>query len=127
MVESKRFFIPFAPSGTDEAAFQELAAWCHRPVPAPDERIRSISFRHDGVDWTATVGEQLQGIRETTTRRKGGGVNTKRDMLRDNATVVAIFAGAPFMVATNSPPVRSAWVNPFMAGDIKSVRYFEKP
>ncbi len=41
--------------------------------------------------------------------------------------VLAIFPGTPFKVVTNHRipgNVRSAWENPFMAGEPKSVAYF---
>jgi hypothetical protein len=103
-----------------------FAEWCHRPVPKLTERIYSITYVHDGEDWTATVGETLRGVRHRSTRSRGKKIE-RTLQLTDPAIVLAVFPGTPFMVVTNhrlAGNVGSAWGNPFMAGQPKSIMYF---
>jgi hypothetical protein len=112
---------------SDEETYVWLASVAGCPVPKPDRRIDQITFMHDGTLWTATVGQQMTGVRHLR-RRRGGRMVDVRETERDNVTVVAIFAGAPYMVCTTAFPLgndRSAWVNPFLAGVPQSVKYFE--
>lgn len=92
-----------------------LAAACNRPPPLLLQRIFSIVYVHDGVHWTAKVGEQLRGAK--TTNRGGREIRTP---FSDPAIVLAIFPGDPYLVVTNKGPnfgnAKSAWENPFMAG-----------
>jgi hypothetical protein len=97
--------------------------------PLPDRRVESITYVHDGVDWTATVGRTLRGVKVSRRRRQGRTVEVK-EQTSDPATVVAILPGAPWMVWTSKAPLgpdRSGWVNPFMAGGPTSVTYFDSP
>jgi len=121
-----RFFVPQAAEGEAEQVYGQLAQLCRRPVPALPERVCSITYMHDGDYWTATVGEQLRGSRTRQRQRRGRKVPVTTP-LADEATVLAIFAGDPYLVVTNARPLggaRSAWVNPFMAGRPESVQHF---
>ena len=122
------FFVPAATPEKTEEVYASLAKMCHRSVPDATERIYSIRYTHDGAEWTATVREELRGTRTRNRRRKGQSVEVT-EQLSDPATVLAIFAGTPYMVATNArlAGVRSAWENPFMAGQPNSVTYFDPP
>ena len=123
MSDVPAFFVPLATPDAQEAAYVRLAEWCKVPAPALARRIYSIVFKHNGEEWTATVGDTLQGVRHST--HKVRGVRTERSQqLSDPATVTAIFPGAPYRVATNALPGRSAWENPFLAGTPESVVYF---
>lgn len=130
MPEARAFFVPPEHPGftleQQEAAYAEFAAMCHHSVPEPDKRIYSITYRHDGEEWTATVGETLRGVRYKTVRSRGQKIE-QRTSVSDLATVLAIFPGDPFFVVTSSRlwgNVRSAWENPFMAGHPTSITYF---
>src|SRR5579875_2980020 len=75
MPDARAFFVPpehpdFTPE-QQEAAYAEFAAMCRRPVPESDKRIYSITYVHDGEEWTATVGEPLRGVRYKTVRSHG--------------------------------------------------------
>ena len=130
MPDTRTFFVP--PEHPDftqekqEVAYAEFAAMCHKAVPEPAKRIYSITYTHDGKDWTATVGETLRGIHYKTVRSRGQ--KSERSIhVSDPATVLAIFPGDPFFVVTSYRfwgNVRSAWENPFMAGRPKSIIYF---
>lgn len=114
-----KFHVPFAPEHPDgpEALHAMLAAGASCATPAPDRRIESMNFVHNGVEWTATVGRPLRGVKTVKRRRQGRAVDV-REPHPDSASVVAIFAGSPYMVWTNTVPLGtspSAWVNPFMA------------
>lgn len=118
------FFLPGAKPGSEEETYAELARVCRASVPEPDKRIYSIEYAHDGVEWTATVGETLQGVERRTVRRKGQ--RTERTTSHgDSATVRAIFTGIPYMVVTDG--YRTRWANPFLAGEPRRVTYFSPP
>jgi hypothetical protein len=122
------FFVPKVSIENAENFYAKLAAGCHRLVPASDRRVYEIEWDHDGEDWTATVGEHLRGKKIRTVRPKGRPfVSTETTPLSDPATVLAIFAGIPYMVVTDARPlgaVLSSWANPFMAGEPSIVRCF---
>ena len=130
MLETRKFFVPPDHANftreQQEASYAEFAAWCGRTVPKQGERIYSITYMHDGTEWTATVGETLQGVRHKIVTSRG----VKRPQLSyssDPATVLAIFPGVPYLVVTSRglwANVTSGWENPFMAGQPKSVSYF---
>lgn len=126
MSEVPAFFVPAATPKNLESTYVEFARWCDRPVPPFQERIYSITYIHDGEQWTATVGESLRGTRRRTVR--SGRSRTERTIpLTDPAIVLAIFPENPYVVVTNHrfvPSVRSAWENPFYVGNPQSVVYF---
>lgn len=55
------FFLPQCPPESEERVYAHIARSCDRDVPPIGRRIYSISFEHDGIVWTATVGEHLRG------------------------------------------------------------------
>jgi hypothetical protein len=116
------FFVPGVSPETEEEVYAHLAKACQRPVPAVERRVYSITYVHDGIEWIATVGETLSGTGRRTVRRGGKKVEQSTSH-SDPATVQAIFAGVPYMVFTNG--FRTAWANPFLAGEPRNVRYFE--
>ena len=122
-----KFFIPNQSADDQESVYAQLAESVPVALPAPEKRIYSIRFRHDGIDWTATVGETLAG---TSIKTVGRGTS-KREVsspVRDTALVVAIFSGNPFFVFTDGGLARgsrSAWQNPFMAGIPYEVSHFQ--
>jgi hypothetical protein len=129
-VTTVQFFIPqIEPGDTAEKVLGEFAALCRRSVPPPDQRVCQIHWIHDGEEWVANVGERLRGTSTRTRQRRGRRVEiTAR--LSDPATVLAIFSGDPYLVVTNAPPVgtvRSAWVNPFLAGQPTATYLFDPP
>lgn len=116
------FFIPGFPEDQHEAIYHEMARAGN--TAATDERVYSIRFSHDGIMWTATVGERLKGTK--TVAKKGRETVQQHS---DDATVLAIFPGNPYIVATSRHPFgtdRSLWENPFMAGEPRSVTLFRK-
>lgn len=120
------FFVPNAIDGKTEDLYAWLAGFAGRPVPPVGERIRRIAFVHDGETWVAEVGQLLRGTK-TQMRTRRGQRRQVTTSLSDPATVLAIFAGVPFMVVTNAridAAVRSQWENPFLAGQPDSVEYF---
>jgi hypothetical protein len=120
------FFVPDVPPENQEAVYAELAKLSRSAVPSVERRIYSITYRHDGEDWTATVGENLKGVRYRTVRVKGQKVE-RMERLSDPAIVLAIFTGHPYFVVTNhrlAGNVGSRWENPFMAGVPDTVIYF---
>lgn len=119
------FFVPGVAEDKAEEVFGALAKFAGRPVPPPDERIYRIEWDHDGERWIAEVGKQMHGERVRSIGRKKAGMKVS-----DPATVQAIFASAPWLVVTDARPlgnVRSAWVNPLMAGQPARVEYFAPP
>jgi hypothetical protein len=130
MVIAPAFFIPRTMPEAYEADYAEWAKFCGASVPSVNERIYSITFESRGEKWTATVGEILRGVSHKNRRSnlKGERFQQTTD-LADPATVIAIFSGGTFMVATNyrfAPGVCSEWENPFMAGQPESIVYFSR-
>lgn len=123
-----QFFIPDIEPERAEEVYAAFAAGIHKPVPAVHERIETIAFRHDGVNWTAQVGHQLHGERIQNRRRQGKSVEV-RTPVYDDAMVLAIFSGDPYIVFTNAGPggSRSDWINPFMAGRPSTATRFAQP
>jgi hypothetical protein len=123
-----KFFIPGIDPDQHDSVYEALAAVCNAEALPDGKRIRSISFSKSTVEtWTATVGDRLSGKRRITTGR-GATSRERTETLSDGATVLAIFAGTPYMVFTDKGVngVRSAWENPFMASEHPdSVRTFE--
>ncbi len=123
-----KFFVPEVDAAETESLYAALAAFSRSQVPPANQRIYSIEFVHDGEEWTATVGKQLKGFKTRTRRRKGKKVEVPTG-ISDAATVLAIFAGSPYLVVTDARPIRdvaSAWVNPFLAGRPKEVEFFDE-
>jgi hypothetical protein len=126
VTQAPPFFVPAATPEGQEFVFVELARLAAQAVPQPSERIYSITYDHDGEEWTATVGESLRGVRRNRRRSKG---SLDREIpLADAALVLAIFPGTPYVVVTDSRPVgRVRSENPFIAGVPKSVTRFSTP
>lgn len=127
MPEAPQFFVPAATPDNQESVYASFAKWCGRAVPSLERRVYSITFVHNGDEWTATVGESLSGRRFRTVRSRG--VKLEREQpVSDSAIVLAIFPGVPYMVVTNhrigGRDVGSAWENPFFAGEPTSVSFF---
>jgi hypothetical protein len=126
MTQTPAFFVPAATSENQEIVYAEFAKMCDASIPPMSKRIYSITFIHDRDEWTATVGEHLQGIHYKTTRSRGEKIEVTQPLC-DPAIVLAIFPGDPYMVVTDKnilEGVGSAWVNPFMAGNPTHVEYF---
>ena len=120
------FFVPQLTAAADspQMTYAELAALAGRPVPADNERVYSITYVHDGEEWTSTVGETGTGERRVTVGR-GANKRERVERLSDGARVLAIFAGDPYVVVTNHLPgvgVKTDWANPFYVG-LSSVRH----
>ncbi|MBP1135654.1 hypothetical protein JOE31_001886 [Arthrobacter sp. PvP023] len=124
-----KFFIPDVEPDKQEEMYETFAAMC-RMRPLPDgQRIQSITWDKTPVEtWTAEIGKPLSGTRQKVTGR-GATRRESTDRLVDQATVLAIFSGNPYMVVTDrrlDPTVRSAWDNPFLADSSpSSVTKFE--
>ena len=73
-----------------------MAQACDREVPPIGKRIYSISFEHDGILWTATVGEHLRG------RKSVRGKEAVEWHIGDPALVLAIFPRVPYCIMTYS-------------------------
>lgn len=126
MTTTVRFFVPGVPADKQEETYSSLAERAGRPTPSNDSRIYSITYQHNGGEWTATVGEKLHGHTIADPRARSNKRRTEKP-LGDSAVIVAIFSGVPFLVFTDSghgSGSRSAWENPFMAGQPTSVTYF---
>jgi len=121
------FFVPHTTTPEDaEKAYAALAEFAHTPVLPMNERIFAITYAHDGTVWTAQVGSTLHGVR-TLRRRRSGRMVDVTERVSDPATVLAIFPGNPYLVVTDARPLGngvSGWVNPFMAGQPRSVTRF---
>jgi hypothetical protein len=133
MAQAPAFFLPpiaHYNASEQDAAYVLIAEKCGRSVPA--QRVYSITFRHHSEYWTATVGEKLTGsktqqVGPTDTTDKTENSIEQATQLSDEATVVAIFPGTPYLVVTDSGIIsggRTNWENPFYAPMPTSVTYF---
>lgn len=127
MADVGRFFVSYVDEGHDEDAYETLTRLCGRQPAPRDRRIESIVFEHNAEEWTATVGEELRGTEVTKRRRKAGIVDVM-ERSSDRASVVAIFAGDPYLVFTNKNiyGIRSIWESLFMVGQPRTISYFDK-
>ena len=126
MTAPPSFFMPYVDDETAELQYAKWSAARGLDVVSRPERIYSITFVHDGGEWTATVGELLRGESRKMVTRRGQRVE-QTTALRDAATVMAIFPGSPYIVYTDKgrdPNTTSRWLNPFMAGQPTSVIRF---
>lgn len=125
-----QFFVPGATNDDDsDRLYRELAKMCWQPIvaDAPADRIRSITWVHNGSTWTATVGEELTGVRHRTTRTRSGKRETTTPVRDPGVKVLAIYDGAAVQVVTDARPLSerpSHWVNPFMAGRPQRIERF---
>lgn len=89
-----KFFVPYYEADKYEEGCQQMAAVADAaPLPL-DDRIYSMTWRHDGVVWTATVGQTLRGLELVTVGR--GRARREREVARStNDIVLAIFPGEP--------------------------------
>jgi hypothetical protein len=119
------FFVPGIPPDCQEDIYAAMAKACGLPLPPLTWRVFSIVYVHDGVEWTATVGERLSGTKTTTKRGR-----QYTSAHSDNATVLAIFPGAPYVVLTNKGPYfgngRSQWENPFSVARPMQITLFHQ-
>jgi hypothetical protein len=107
------FFVPMVDADQQEAAYGDLADFAGMAIQPPDRRVFSITWTHDGVEWTATVGEQLSGT-ETVTKGRGRDRRYFQVPRHTTDTVLAIFEGVPFRIMHDN---RSRiWNLPIYAG-----------
>lgn len=115
------FYVPRVEEAKHEECYQELARAIPVPAAPLGQRIYSITFRHNGEVWTATVGKQLTGHAEKTVR-VGGRKIERTIQLSNSSTVMAIYEGSPFYVWHDN--TSKTWANPFMAGEPISITRF---
>lgn len=82
-----------------------------------------MTWRHDGVVWTATVGETLRGVAIVTTGR--GRDRQEREVPRSTAdTVLGIFPGSPGLIAHDNKS--KYWNFPILTGQALSIVPFDR-
>jgi hypothetical protein len=115
------FFVPFVEAKNYEEAYQELAAAVGAAPRPPENRIYSMTWRHDGVVWTATVGETLKGVATVITGR--GRDRREREVPRSSGdTVLAIFPGQPGLIAHDGKS--GYWNFPILTGEALNIVRF---
>lgn len=123
------FFLPYArKSEVAEDQYQKFADWVRRPAPPLGRRVQRIEWVHDGGEWVAEVDMPLHGSK-TRRLKRGGEWRDVTTALHDPAVVLAVFPDAPYLVVTNAAGVagvRSAWGNPFMAGEPRNIVLFDE-
>lgn len=115
------FFVPFVKPDNQEAAYADMAKFAGIAPRPEGNRIYSMTWRHDGVVWTATVGEMLTGVETVAIGR--GRDRRYREVPRSTAdTVMAIFPGAPGLIFHDDKGRR--WANPILTGEAQeNVRF----
>jgi hypothetical protein len=123
MEKAPTFFLPDSAPAEEETTYARYAEACYLIPPPPlGQRIYSITWKHNGEEWTATVGQCLRGIRRKKASR---GRPARQEPLSDAAVVQAIFPGVTYRVVTNSA-YGSQWVNPLLAGVPTSITLFSR-
>jgi hypothetical protein len=118
--ERPSFFVPGMSPEQQEEAYAKLAAMAGERVLPIEERIYSITFKHDRETWTATVGQALHGT--AIRKHKRGRETIEREVpVSDRAVVLAIFPSYPYKVVHDGT---GAWANPFFVGTPSSARRF---
>lgn len=117
-----KFFVPVVDEAKQEEFYFAFAAMAGSEPHAPNRRICSITWHHDGVVWTAVVGEHLRGI-ETVVKGRGRQKQHLERPRHTSDTVLAIFSGAPFKVVHDNHS--RYWNLPIYAGEPTRVEYFD--
>ena len=115
------FFVPQVEADLMEECYQQIAGLFNVTAPPPADRIFSITWTHDSVEWTATVGQQLKGF-ATITKGRGRDQRISRVARSTSDTVLAIFAGVPFQIAHDNHS--RIWNMPIYAGSPSTVVRF---
>lgn len=116
------FFVPFVEAEKQEEAYQEMARFVGcAPLPF-GERVYSMTWRHDGVVWKATVGETLSGL-ETVETGRGRNRRCQEVSRHTNDTVIAIFPGRPGKVVHDNKS--KYWDMPIFTGEPQHILRFE--
>ncbi|WP_340315879.1 hypothetical protein [Rhizorhabdus argentea] len=118
MEKPPAFFVPEIRSDEQEAAYAHMAEHGRCGVPALGDRVYSVTFGHNGIVWTATVGRSMRGVKGKMMPKKVW----KETPVVDATVIAAIFPSHPYIIFHTGG--RSPWENPFMAGDIRSVTKF---
>jgi hypothetical protein len=99
---------------------------CRSSVPSFDKRIYSVNYVHDGVEWTATVGETLRGVGRKTVRRREQKFEGSTSH-SDPATVRAIFGVTDKLVTVMTDGhLRTQWGLIFHC-EPRHVTFFSQP
>jgi hypothetical protein len=107
------FFVPQCIEGDAEKTYELFAAMCGLAVPHLQYRVYSITYKHDGCMWTATVGEKHHGYRVFTSGKRKGRV----ERLHDDAVVWAIFPDPSCYRVVIDPSSRTSLAKPvYLAG-----------
>lgn len=117
------FFLPNVEREKQEEAYREMGQRAGAGAFDVAEAVYSISWRHDGVDWTATVGETLCGV-ETVELGRGRNKTFRDVPRRTDDTVLAIYPGDPFVIAHDSKS--RTWNWPIYAGRPSRVVRFDE-
>lgn len=118
-----KFFVPFIEPEKQEDAYRLFAEMCGTWPRPFNERTYSIVWRHDGVIWTATVGETLRGI-ETISTGKGRNRLEREVPRSSDDTVLAIFSGHPGLIAHDNKSKR--WNLPILTGEALNLVRFDR-
>ena len=124
-----RFHLPGAAHDVEaERLYFELvpaAEWRAEPAAARNERVRSVTFKHDRETVTATVGHAISREREIPRRQQGR--RYKQPITRSDPTIpIAIYRmtaePAKFVVVTDGG---GPWNNPFITTAVQSIELFD--
>lgn len=126
-MDSPRFFIPGVVPEKQESVLEKYAKAYGCPVPSPDQRVYSLTFDHDRVEWTATVGDHLRGTSRRTVRSRGKRI--ERTVSHSDPAVVRVILSdsSCYKVFTDgglAAGTASRWANPFLAGMPQRVDFF---
>lgn len=127
--EAPGLFVPGADDA--ESAWQELHERTEQAMGRAyaDDKIYSMSFTHDGIEYDAKVGESRRATEYPRTRGNRDYSRAPRRYASGNP-IMAIFAGVkdddPYLVWEVLSDRPSVWANPAMVGprSVRAVRKF---
>lgn len=122
-----KFFVPGETEADAEVVYEMLARRCGLDeIPPLGQRVYTISFVHDGVEYVARVGERRDATKWRRTR--AGRPDTSRPPQRygSGEIVVAIYEGNPSYVWQEFKA--SVWANPQLVGprSVSQIEYFDE-
>ena len=105
---------PIRRADKQEEAYEQIARFIGADPRAVDDRIYSMTWRHNRTVWIATVGEKLRGI-ETVVAGRGRDKREREVPCHSDDTVLAIFPGNPGLIAHDNKS--RMWNLPILTGE----------
>jgi hypothetical protein len=106
--QRKRFFIPIPSPEEAKQVLEGIAKWVHREVPPPHELIFRLEFKHNGKDYVAEVGQEIDPYYQSP------------------GPVIAIFGGNPLLICMRDRGVLKGEPIYVATQSVKRAEYFDE-